>query len=243
MDLNFLSALQKNLAITKDFYSNSSSGKSESIDFMKFCLENFMISHSQIFQDLLVLFLLNKKENGFFVEFGAANGKERSNSFLLEKRFGWNGILSEPALHWHHQLKWNRSCVVDKRCVWGKSGEYLRFMEAANAELSTIAEFATKDMHSASRQNSNEYLVETISLEDLLTTHQAPNSIDYLSIDTEGSEFEILSNFDFKKWNINIITVEHNFTDQRDRISNLLRSNGYRNIMPEFSQFDDWYVR
>jgi hypothetical protein len=85
------------------------------------------------------------------------------------------------------------------------------------------------------------YEVETITLGDLLETHAAPRIIDYLSIDTEGSEFEILSNFDFEKRLIRCITCEHNFTANRDKIFKLLSSKGYKRKFVEFSDCDDWY--
>lgn len=54
-------------------------------------------------------------------------------------------------------------------------------------------------MHSNLRKKGKNYHVETVSLLDLLNEHNAPYEIDYLSIDTEGSEFDILKAFDFKK--------------------------------------------
>lgn len=80
--------------------------------------------------------------------------------------------------------------------------------------------------------------LETISLHDFLIKNNSPKEIDYLSIDTEGSELDILENFPFNKWDIKYITVEHNYTEQRERIFNLLSSNGY--IRKE-KEWDDWY--
>jgi hypothetical protein len=86
-------------------------------------------------------------------------------------------------------------------------------------------------------------LVETISLNDMLDHHAVPAEIDYLSVDTEGSEYQILSHFDFKRRNVNVITVEHNHTENRDRLFQLLSSQGYRRVFESFSDFDDWYVK
>jgi hypothetical protein len=102
--------------------------------------------------------------------------------------------------------------------------------------------FSKGDQHSAARQNGAIYDVQTISLLDLLQKHSAPKLIDYLSIDTEGSEFEILNAFDFNKYQFKCITVEHNFTPMRERIYDLLSQNGYSRVFSEFSRFDDWYT-
>jgi hypothetical protein len=55
-------------------------------------------SQSQYKQDIFVLTQLGFKRNGYFAEFGATNGLELSNSYLLERQFGWSGILAEPAV-------------------------------------------------------------------------------------------------------------------------------------------------
>jgi hypothetical protein len=84
--------------------------------------------------------------------------------------------------------------------------------------------------------------VQTVSLEDLLQEHQVPPKNDYLSIDTEGSEFEILSHFDFAKYEISVITCEHNFTASREKLFDLLTSHGFVRTMQAISNVDDWYV-
>lgn len=200
-------------------------------------------SRAQLGQDLFVLSESNLKKNGFFVEFGATNGVDLSNTLLLEKEFGWNGILAEPARVWHSALKNNRSCQIETRCVWSSSGSTLTFSEAEWAELSTVSAFKSSDHHKKSREHSQTYDVETISLLDLLKNHNAPQAIDYLSIDTEGSEFEILSAFDFGKYQFGFISCEHNFTPAREQILKLLNSHGYKRKFEDVSGFDDWYVR
>ena len=211
--------------------------------FLAYVLKNFNSAKAQIFQDLFVLFMTNEKRGGYFVEFGATNGVTLSNSYLLEKSFAWDGILAEPARCWHAELRVNRNCKIETNCVWGKGGEQLEFNEVPSQELSTINIFSGSDGRTKERQNGSVYWVETISLNELLEKHSAPHEIDYLSVDTEGSELTILSSFDFSKYNIHIITIEHNFTKERERIHDLLRLNGYKRIFEKFSNWDDWYVK
>ena len=83
--------------------------------------------------------MLNWKRNGFFVEFGACNGFDLSNTLLLEKDFGWNGILCEPVLTWKKDLIINRNSILDFRCVWKKSGETLELIVPKEPEFSRIS--------------------------------------------------------------------------------------------------------
>jgi FkbM family methyltransferase len=203
------------------------------------------IPRSQIGQDLFALWANDFKRGGFFVEIGAAGGVSLSNTYLLERSFGWTGILAEPARSWQESLRLNRQCAVDDRCVWRQSGQRIRFSETSDAELSTISEFIERpDGHAPARANATTYEVQTVSLTDLLTEHQAPKRIDYLSIDTEGSEHEILDAFDFDAWRFNAITVEHAFvTDRRSSVHDLLSRHGYQRVHLGASEFDDWYIQ
>ena len=98
-------------------------------------------------------------------------------------------------------------------------------------------------MHADTRKDGERYAVQTISLVDLLDHWRAPRMIDYLSIDTEGSEFDILSSFDFAAYDIRLITVEHNHTDKRQELFDLLTSKGYQRKFETLSNVDDWYAK
>lgn len=213
-------------------------------EFLQLCFKKFEMSKSQLFQDLFVLYILKEKRNGFFVEFGAASGINLSNTYLLEKEYGWSGCLAEPGKSWHASYaRPDRQCAVDFRCITDKTGSVVEFTEAASGELSTMSDFLDRDNHAESRRNGLKYSVETVSLEDFLVDHNAPVDIDYLSIDTEGSEFMILNGFDFSKYRIKILTVEHNYcSPDREDIFGLLSSKGFVRIFENISQFDDWYV-
>lgn len=200
-------------------------------------------SKSQIGQDLFALVNNNFKSSGYFVEFGATDGLGLSNTYLLEKEFHWSGILAEPAKIWHESLRKNRNCNISDLCVWNKSGAELIFTEVTDeTELSTISNFEHSDSHGFSRGNTNKYSVKTVTLQDLLDKFDAPKIIDFLSIDTEGSEFEILEKFDFNSYSFNVICVEHNFTEIREKIYALLTANGYVRTLENVSAWDDWYL-
>ena len=206
-------------------------------------IRNIELSKAQLRQDLFVLSELDFLKNGFFVEFGATNGLSLSNTYLLEKEYGWKGILAEPAKCWHKALYANRTSNIETKCVWSKSNDTITFNETTIAELSTISAFSSSDIHKNTRENGTKYEVETISLNDLLDKYEAPKTIDCLSIDTEGSEFEILSHFDFERYQFRVITCEHNYTPMRQKIYELLTANGYIRKFDDLSQFDDWYVK
>ena len=94
------------------------------------------------------------------------------------------------------------------------------------------------------RNNSNTIEVETISLNNLIEENASESNIDYISIDTEGSEYEILKDFNFKKYNVEIFTVEHNFVEKkRDLIFALMTSHNYVRVFTNISQWDDWYIK
>lgn len=216
----------------------------EECEFLAYAFLKRAESRSQILQDLWVTYELGEKRGGFFVEFGATNGVANSNTWLLEKKYGWKGILAEPNPLWHAALKTNRDAAIDHRCVGSSTGKVVTFLttDATDPELSAIAEFASGDHFAEVRAAGEQLRVETVSLNDLLMEHRAPVEIDYMSIDTEGSEYDILSNFDFSRHLVALISVEQN-RHTEDKIEALLRERGYDRVFKEFSQWDGWYVR
>jgi len=208
---------------------------------VSYFLKYFKDSHSQFYQDLFFSSELNFFEKGFFVEVGACDGVELSNTLFFERTLKWRGIVVEPAKRWHPYLYKNRSASIETRALGPKTGNTLPFFEAEDPKLSTFACLKNEDFQAEFRVKGNEYLVETVTLDDLLKAFNAPHEIQYLSLDTEGSEFEILENFDFSSWKILSISCEHNFTPNRERIFGLLTSKGYERKFPEFSACDDWY--
>lgn len=212
--------------------------------FLGFAMAMARRSKAQLFQDLWAYWTSGQKRGGYFVEFGAGDGEHLSNTHFLEKEVGWGGVLAEPNPRFHASLRGKRGCTISTRCVFSHSGETLDFLAARVGEYSRIAAIEPGDSHEEKKRSHAQHIeVQTISLDDLLTEVGAPTAIDYLSVDTEGSEFEILRELDFDRWAVAAISVEHNDTAARARIHDLLAAWGYRRQWPELSRFDDWYVR
>ena len=217
-------------------FINSTKGKSK---FIK----------SQLYQDVFADFLIENNYDKTFLEFGATDGIDLSNTHFLENYSKWKGVLGEPDPQWHEQLKKNRpdSKIITK-CIWKKTGETLDFLSSENGVLSTINSFRYSDKDSMSENSKlrnnkfKNFKIESISLNDLIRDEFNDTAPSYISVDTEGSEFEILKNFDFKKYQPIFFTVEHNYTSNQKSIDELMIANNYVRIFRKITSFDAWYV-
>lgn len=233
-----------------DLGNNIKSLDEDLLNFYVYLLKNRKNSRSQLFQDIFVCFKLGEKEKGAFLEFGATNGVELSNSLLLEQQFGWRGVLAEPSPQWHEALKQNRpDATIITDCIYWETGKTADFFVSEFGVLSSLEAFKNHDAASmpanAQARNRNGYTakVPTISLNDVFVKYFESAPIDYMSVDTEGSELLILESFDFGSFGPKIVTVEHNFSDSQAKLDDLFQRNGYRRYFREQTQFDAWYVR
>lgn len=201
-----------------------------------------MKSFSQLGQDLEVLKFYNyKKRNRFFIEIGASDGIEFSNTYLLETEYDWKGICVEPIPNKYELLCKNRpNSLCYNKAVYNQSNKTVVFDISNDYDL--LSGISDKIVYHKKivDNNKTQILVNTITFNDLLEDSNAPLFIDYLSLDTEGSELEILKSVDLKKYRFGLIHVEHNYIEPtRSEIKNLLTANGY--IYNDANQFDDCY--
>ena len=212
--------------------------------FIGACMLMCKESTSQNFQDVWALFETGFKKEGYFVEFGACDGIVGSTTLLLESKYNWNGILAEPNPIWHEKLV-NRKASICRKCVWSETGKELTFHNTADPMLGTLDQYTDSDEHAMARKNSQTFTVETITLCDMLSYYLVPKVIDFVSIDTEGSEYDILkAYFDDprkEKYGVNLFCVEHNYTENREKIHSLMIENGYMRVFADFTRWDDFY--
>ena len=205
--------------------------------------------NSQLYQEMFANFIIKDNYEKTFLEFGATDGVSLSNTYILEKNFNWTGVLSEPSPQWHSKLFNNRpQTKIITDCVWSKSNIDLNFFISEVGVLSTIEEFKESDKKSmpdntTTRIKKGDTIkVNSISLNDLIEKNFISKPPSYISIDTEGSEYEILQQFDFKKFRPKVFTVEHNFTEHEEKIDNLMKLNNYKRVFRKITLFDAWYV-
>mgnify|MGYP006185242289 FL=1 len=208
------------------------------------------IIKSQLLQDVFASFIVGDLFDKTFLEFGATDGISLSNSYMLENNFGWTGILAEPSPQWHEELKNNRpNTKIITDCIWKCSGEKLDFFVSDFGVLSTLVDFKYSDLSSmpgntqARIKDGKVVKVETISLNDVMEKNFNGDTPSYLSIDTEGSEYEILQSLDFEKYRPVVFTIEHNYTNLQNKIDELMISKGYVRVFRKITAFDAWYVR
>ena len=123
------------------------------------------------------------------------------------------------------------------KAVYSVSGQKVNFSVRADTLLSGIT--SCIDSHLSARDQSI-IKVETITLTDALDQVGAPSFIHYLSIDTEGSELEVLKGIDFSKYTFGLVNIEHNYVEPRRTDMRLfLESKGY--AFHSENQWDDNY--
>jgi FkbM family methyltransferase len=201
------------------------------------------MTYSQIGQDIEVLKFYNNKENGFFIEIGASDGIEYSNTYLLEKKYKWKGICCEVIPTRFAKLVLNRpNSICFNEAVYNQSGLTVTFdISTTRDTMSGISEDIDVKHKCFVDTNKTSIQIQTISLLDMLNNSNAPSFIEYMSLDTEGSEFEIIKNFDFKKYTFGLIHIEHNNAEpKRSKIKDLLLSEGY--IYKGENKCDDIYI-
>ncbi len=195
--------------------------------------------YSQIGQDKWVCEFFNYKKNGYFLDIGAFDGVDLSNTYYLEKELDWNGICVEASKVIFERLKTQRKCLCINNAIYKKN---------------TTVNFSF-DGHMGSRisMNSTGETVEALTLETVLKQHNSPKTIDYVSLDIEGNEFEALLGFPFKEYEVILWTIEHNLHGGvegrilKGNVMNIMRDNGYQIIKENvgtspFYPQEDWYI-
>jgi FkbM family methyltransferase len=199
-------------------------------------------TNSQIEQERWVLAMCQGRRDGRFAEIGAFDGVHLSNTYRLETDHGWGGLLVEPNPALFAALLRSRKAIGVEKAVYRESRQLLSFV--ASQEIGTLAEYAEADGYAEHRRQAISagglITVSTITFDELALMGDIPQrGFDYVSLDTEGSELDILRTIDLDRHRIALFTIEHNFVEpRREEMRTLLSEAGYQRLNVGF---DDWY--
>jgi hypothetical protein len=174
---------------------------------------------SQVKQDELVIGLLRNKREGFFIDLAANEARKLSNTYALERSFGWKGLCIEPNPEYWFDLSRFRTCKIVAAIVGQDRMEEIKF------NYRGVFGGITRDGFDNDKKRENESLPAfTVPLQEVLERTETPPVIDYLSLDIEGAETYIMKNFPLSSYRIKIMTVERPDKDLRQH----LEANGFK---------------
>jgi FkbM family methyltransferase len=198
----------------------------------------YHLSDSQLNQDLFAL-IRNKFKPGYFVEVGANNGYELSNSVYLEECYGWNGILIEANPKYIDSLKKRKAIVVNK-AVSDQVG-YLEFIDAGlYGGITSMLD----QTHSTHTESAKKIRVESTNLLNILMENNAPQRIDFISVDVEGGELPIVEQIcALKNYRFSSGCIEHNYRiKEYEKMKNLLKNSKYKIVWEGLTCQDLYFV-
>ena len=185
--------------------------------------------YSQNGQDQLIysLFFPTFTEPGVFIEIGADDGIENSNTFFFEETLNWQGICIEPRAEAYARLIQNRNCLCENVAIGAKEGLHpFLSISGYGKGLSGLIDYyddrhrirISNEMDSPVAQQSRVEQIEVPveRLDNILSKHSITH-IDFCSIDTEGSERSILESIDFSKYHFNLFLIENNYHEAKTR--------------------------
>jgi len=160
------------------------------------------MTYSQFNIDSHLLEIFKNKTSGFFIEAGANDGLNQSNTFLLESVLKWNGLLVEPNIHRYNICKKTRNCFVENCALvsFDFEGDYIEG-DFDNGDFEKSMMGGCSSIHIKTSKAKAEKLSNILDSKNI-------SRIDFLSIDVEGYEIEALMGLDFKKHSPEYILYE-----------------------------------
>ena len=204
--------------------------------FLKLGYLNFFGSKDQ--DKWVIKDIFNFKKKGYFLDLAATNGLMENNTYVLEYFFNWNGLAIEANEIFFKKLKKNRKCICLNEVV-SKNEETIKFLEAGPTGGIVGEDYDnnyTKRNKLLNNQKKKIVIKKTKTLEKILDENNAPNIIDYFSLDVEGAETDVLKNFNFKKYKFLCLTIERPTKELND----ILFKNGY--IFVKNFKVDSFFV-
>lgn len=169
--------------------------------------------------------------NGFYIECGANDGINQSNTWYFEKYLNWRGILIEPNNHAFEQLKKNRS----KKNIFINKALGSNYKKKIPLVLNNLY----SNINLSNNTKKNIIYVPIVTIEKILEEKKIKKDIDFFSLDVEGYEMHVLNGINFKKCIIKNLLIE---TSNFSRVCFFLKKHNYR-FVKKMSHHDYLFSR
>lgn len=192
--------------------------------------------YSQDNQDrFLENYIFKGYKNGIYVDVGAHDGVTINNTLYFQKNNDWKGINIEPIKNVYNMLVLNRPNDINLNCaVYNNDGETDFYCNKGYTEMISgiVNTFDPRHLQRLDKENNEmksitEIIkVQTKKLETIFFENKITH-VNYLSIDVEGAEFEVIKSIDFNNVFIDIIGFENNYNDSSIPIVKYLEEKNY----------------
>jgi len=185
---------------------------------------------AQVAQDIIAYLFFKGKTDGFYIDIGANDGISGSTTYWAEQ-VGWKGICIEPQKSTFERMKKVRNCALYNCAISNKTQENAEFISFPDKDTrSGLADSMSENHIEAAKQFSNmeKKNVSTKTFGDVMVDFPTVKFIDFLSIDTEGHEMQVLESIDFTKFKFGLITIE---TEDGSEVVKYVENNGYKKLM------------
>jgi FkbM family methyltransferase len=198
---------------------------------------------SQFGEDKILFEICHRKTSGFCVEVGANNGIDDSTSLFFEN-IGWKCILVEPNPSLCKEIREKRKALLYECAASNRTDTKTLYVVEGAARSDGLSTISTnQEVHDRIKSHgfvSSPIRVNTMTLDTILTDAQINCDIDFVSIDVEGHEYEVLEGFSLERWKPLIILVEDNSDFESKVVKNYLKRFGYSRFMR--TGVNDWYA-
>lgn len=174
-----------------------------------FYFDGFSLSsYSQEGEDIILMRIFNGQSNGFYVDVGAHHPMRFSNTYKFYK-LGWQGINIEPNPDTFNLLKRYRAKDINLNCGVAKEKSRLEYYMFDEPALNTFDREVSRSRISNNSKQIKTMHIDVLSLADILNNYIPPNQrIDFLTVDVEGMDLDVLKSNDWKKYRPNWVLVE-----------------------------------
>ena len=195
---------------------------------------------SQFGQDKRALEYLNFKQNGYYMEIGVHDGKNNNNTYVMDTKYGWDGICIDPFMANMDE----RSCKRVPVALGSKPGT-MEFSGLGNG-LGGLTKFSTSEKHNGMWTNkTKKFDVTTVDVETpmkVFEDNDVPQTIDFLSLDVEGAEMDVLKAFPFDKYCVRYAAIEtNNDKTKESEMRKFMKQKGYK--FEGHHYVDDFYSK